>query len=161
MYWKYLFYLFIYWSDLLNNNMTIKFHQIWPIGLRANDWNMDDGQMPDHWPMIIAYLISVRWAKKFCNIYRKIFTSISTIFSVSMLNAFFEILKHRKRKYVTNFSTLTTPSESFKWICPPLNFEAVSIRGISRWEFAEGQRTVKSLVRLHICVGWAGSILVV
>ena len=32
--------------------------------------------------------------------------------------------------------------------------------GISRRELEDGQPTVKSLVRLHGCAGWLGSILV-
>ena len=36
----------------------------------------------------------------------------------------------------------------------------IIILGISRWEHEDGQPTAKSLVRLHGCTGWPGSILV-
>ena len=53
-------------------------------------------------------------------------------------------------------------AEFLKWNNPPSISGIVSIiiLGISRWKHKVGQPSVQSLVRLHGCAGWPGSILV-
>ena len=47
-----------------------------------------------------------------------------------------------------------------KWNNPPSWNCTLSFLGISKWELEVGQPTVQSLVNLHGCAGWPGSILV-
>ena len=70
---------------------------------------------------------------------------------------------------LVNFSSLflvillnPLPAKFLKWNNPLSIFGTVHYHflRISRWELEAGQPTVYSLVRLHRCAGWPGSILV-
>ena len=55
--------------------------------------------------------------------------------------------------------TLTMPNFLYGIIFLHFWHNPLSFLGITRWELEHGQPTVQSLVRLHGCAGWPGSIL--